>query len=271
MKRRIFYLLLIATAMVSCTEWLGGKKGGSITSKEGDLSLAWDSITLHEKFVPEGYEPEEVSLDIDICIDVPSGDTPVDSLVDSNLCSLCFVYDSLSVEEGLDVFVDSIKVAFSKEMSQFYEKDDEFSFRYKHCFTMKGERMPASRNGVVAYRFTSYAYEGGAHGMTLTYGLNMDSKSGKVLQVSDVFADEASVLRLMQGQLLVDNGCETVEQLREKTGILMLGDLYVSDNNFLLLDDGVLFTFNQYDIAPYSSGVISVKLSYQQLKGCLKL
>ena len=107
--------------------------------------------------------------------------------------------------------------------------------------------------------------------MTLTYGLNMDSKSGKVLQVSDVFADEASVLRLMQGQLLVDNGCETVEQLREKTAILMLGDLYVSDNNFLLLDDGVLFTFNQYDIAPYSSGVISVKLSYQQLKGCLKL
>ena len=271
MKWRMFYFLLLALAALSCTDRNGGKRGAVNDSTDGSLSLAWDSLTLHEKYVPEGFEEEEASLDIDICIDVPAGDTPTDLLVDSNLCSLCFVYDSLSVEEGLDVFVDSIKEDFSKELSQFYEKDDEFSFRYKHCFTMKGERMPASRNGVVAYRFTSYAYEGGAHGMTLTYGLNMDSKSGKVLQVSDVFADEASVLRLMQGQLLVDNGCETVEQLREKTAILMLGDLYVSDNNFLLLDDGVLFTFNQYDIAPYSSGVISVKLSYQQLKGCLKL
>ena len=263
--------MLRALAALSCTDRNGGKRGAVNGSTDGSLSLAWDSLTLHEKYVPEGFVEEEASLDIDICIDVPAGDTPTDLLIDSNLCSRCFVYDSLSVEEGLDVFVDSIKEDFSKEMSQFYEKDDEFSFRYKHCFTMTGEHMPNPRKDVLAYRYTSYAYEGGAHGMTLTYGLNMDSKSGKVLQVSDVFADEASVVRLMQGQLLVDNGCETVEQLREKTAILMLGDLYVSDNNFLLLDDGVLFTFNQYDIAPYSSGVISVKLSYQQLKGCLKL
>jgi hypothetical protein len=61
----------------------------------------------------------------------------------------------------------------------------------------------------------------------------------------------------MMEKLLKDNGCKTKEELMEKTDILMTGDLYPTEN-FLIVGDSLLFRFNAYEIAPYSSGAVEV-------------
>ena len=63
----------------------------------------------------------------------------------------------------------------------------------------------------------------------------------------------------MQDQLCKDYEVKDIAELQEQTGITMLGDLYLT-NNFLLQGDSILFLFNQYDIAPYAAGLISVTL-----------
>lgn len=73
----------------------------------------------------------------------------------------------------------------------------------------------------------------------------------------------------MLTKLLKDNNCATREELMEKTGILGLGDLYLTEN-FHLGEDSITFCFGQYDIAPYSSGITYLSLSYDSLKQYLK-
>ena len=61
----------------------------------------------------------------------------------------------------------------------------------------------------------------------------------------------------MAEQLCEDWEAKDLADLQEKTGITMLGDLYLTDN-FLFKGDSILFLFNQYEIAPYAAGLISV-------------
>ena len=67
------------------------------------------------------------------------------------------------------------------------------------------------------------------------------------------------MLKAMEKQLCDDWEAEDMEELREQTGITMLGDLYLT-NNFLLKNDSIEFLFNQYEIAPYAAGLISVTI-----------
>ena len=64
---------------------------------------------------------------------------------------------------------------------------------------------------------------------------------------------------IFQKQLCKDWEAQNLADLQEKTGITMLGDLYLT-NNFLLTGDSIMFLFNQYEIAPYAAGLISVTI-----------
>ena len=68
---------------------------------------------------------------------------------------------------------------------------------------------------------------------------------------------EGLVLKQMEEQLCKDWKAKDLADLQEKTGITMLGDLYLT-NNFLIKGDSIIFLFNQYEIAPYAAGLISV-------------
>ena len=63
----------------------------------------------------------------------------------------------------------------------------------------------------------------------------------------------------MAEQLCKDWEADDLEDLQEKTGITMLGDLYLT-NNFLMKGDSLEFLFNQYEIAPYSAGLIGITI-----------
>ena len=69
--------------------------------------------------------------------------------------------------------------------------------------------------------------------------------------------DRALVLKAMEEKLCKDWEAKDLAELQEKTDITMLGDLYLT-NNFLLKGDSIEFLFNQYEIAPYSAGLIGV-------------
>ena len=90
---------------------------------------------------------------------------------------------------------------------------------------------------------------------------NFDVKSGKLLSIRDVIPEgkEQEVLKAMEEQLCKDWEAKDLADLQEKTGITMLGDLYLT-NNFFVKEDSILFLFNQYDIAPYAAGLIGVTL-----------
>jgi len=268
--RKSISLCLLVAAVCSC----GGGGGTAQHESEGQDSVCveWDSVTFHETLRPMGDGDDKPSCAIDVCVETAVGHTSADSCISRAIAAAVFGDSLRLTSDAVHNFADSVKNGYTEEMNTLYDPDDEYTFRYQYIFDVKGARMPDSKDGVTAYRASVRIYQGGAHGEYAEVCVNLDSRTGRELLSSDVFKEDKTerVKELMERQLMDDNGVETSEQLRDSTGITMLGEVYVSDSNFLLLKDGVRFIFNPYDIAPWSTGLVEVKLTYRQLEGCLK-
>ena len=123
----------------------------------------------------------------------------------------------------------------------------------------EGSPVENGNDSILSYQTSLDCYLGGAHGSYVVGYYNFDKNTGKLLNIKDIVpADkEMLVLMAMEEQLCKDWEAKDLADLQEKTGITMLGDLYLT-NNFLLKNDSILFLFNQYEIAPYAAGLISV-------------
>jgi hypothetical protein len=91
-----------------------------------------------------------------------------------------------------------------------------------------------------------------------------------MITAKELFGEhQDDVLKLIKDQIVKDNDCKTAAELEEKRSIFALGDVYITDNNFQLQKDGILFCYNPYEIAPWSEGFIFAKLTYKQLEGLM--
>lgn len=102
----------------------------------------------------------------------------------------------------------------------------------------------------VLYKGTTY--EGGVHGYYYYFGENYDTKSGELLELSDVVTDFDAIPSLVEEQL---------NQFWDPAYFyddLDLGQYFKEnrDNIAWTLDyHGITFFFNPYEIAPYASGI----------------
>ncbi|MCF0197332.1 MAG: DUF3298 domain-containing protein, partial [Bacteroidaceae bacterium] len=158
-------------------------------------------------------------------------------------------------------------------LKELYDMDEEEEYLPTYSCNVTGRPKEDALAGYVAYEFYDEEYRGGAHGSYGFFYRNINLRDGHAMTRDDVFKDgcDEDVVQLMLKRLMIDNSCATMEELQEQTGIATLGDPTITDNNFVLLDDGIEFVFNIYEIAPYSSGVTVVKLTYEQLKDYLKI
>lgn len=267
--RKIAYFMLLALVAGSCTQCHRDAAG----PEAGAESLKWDSVVTHEKYIPEVYGGDGPSYTIDVALDVPVGKTHKDSVVNMNICRMLYLREKTLLQEATADFLDTLRRNFDDEMADLYDPQDESGFPYTYALNMEGKVSPTSREDVIGYTLATYSFTGGAHGNSATLYLNMDARTGEVLTADSVFVAEKKdeIKSLIERQLMADNGCESLDSLRAKTAITVLGDVYVGDNNFILWQDGVQFIYNQYEIAPYAVGAIRVKLTYEQLEGCLKI
>ena len=172
-----------------------------------------------------------------------------------------------AISMAIDKEVNEMKA----EVVEFYEPDDETFGEIQFYINRKGRFDADAADTVMVYQSSIDQYTGGAHGSYIPYTLNFSKRTGLLISIGDVLdaTQEQAILDIMLAKLLKDNNCSTREELMEKTGILGLGELYLTEN-FQLHKDSITFCFGQYDIAPYSSGITYISLSYDSLKQYLK-
>ena len=123
---------------------------------------------------------------------------------------------------------------------------------------------------ILSYSYESYAYLGGAHGNSNRMLYNYDLSNAHTIKEQDLFiADyKASLTQLIKDQIL--------EQSAEIGSVADLNDLNFwedeikPNDNFYISDEGLVYIFNPYEIAPYSMGQTEVMLPYDKLKPLLK-
>lgn len=122
--------------------------------------------------------------------------------------------------------------------------------------------------GVLSLYGQAVSYQGLAHPTTICIAANYDMVTGDVLTLGSIMGSEAALQSL--SQLLID----AVTEIKTDKQIMggyeqIIGDKFnadVSNNEDWFFDNtGLNFYFSPYEIAPYSSGIITVNIPYEQL------
>lgn len=258
----ILFTCLITLALATLASCV--QKNNQENRKEEEAPLATDSMHISKS------SDNIISIDYDFQFLVP-GSLVADS-INAKINEQCISgkHDAnirTSITQALEKEIDALK----NEVMEFYDPDDETFGDIKYHVCRKGRFVPDAADTVIVYQHAIDMYTGGAHGSYATSTLNFSKRTGLAISINDVLdtTQEQAILVTMLAKLLKDNACTTREELIEKTGILGLGELYLTEN-FQLGKDSITFCFGQYDIAPYASGITYISLSYDSLRQYFK-
>lgn len=148
-----------------------------------------------------------------------------------------------SIEESIIAFNDEFK-AFKTdfpETSQLWEAQ------------IDGEVMYQSPE-LTSIAITSYTNTGGAHGILNISFLNFDSKTGKTIEISQLF-----------------NNIEAFKQVTERyfkeatkdKSLLLDYKAFKLPANIGYSEDGLVLLYNTYEVAPYATGIIELAIPFE--------
>ena len=252
--KQLLYLfpLLCILSVVSCDKFRtsAGQDTDSVSLTVNEYQ--WDTLSVDvQRSVNDSAQGTGYHITVHAVL---TGNEAIDTVLTARL----FGKDS-EPHRAMQVYVDSLEQAFREELSEMYGEDfddDDMPMQYEYLLNCSPEPM-GQADGVISYYYSIESYTGGAHGMYVGYYLNFSSEDGHLLTLGELY--DGDPCPAMMQQLLKDNDCTTREELMEKTQILMLDELYPTDN-FLFKGDSILFRFNPYEIAPYSAGAIEVTI-----------
>lgn len=107
--------------------------------------------------------------------------------------------------------------------------------------------IKTNERGVFSLNLTVYNFTGGAHGMTVVQSLNFDTSTGDVIPLSQLFKSNKAYIDIVN------------EYIRKKINeweidVIEPFKTITSDQDFYISDHTIVFYFQLYELAPYSSG-----------------
>lgn len=144
--------------------------------------------------------------------------------------------------------------------------DGENAWRFHFEFQREGRFTTACKaRHLQTYAVAYNDYTGGAHGMNALVCNVFDLTTGETVSEADLFAEgwQDGVSALLKTAL------DAFLAAQEEGEDLVFG-APAPNGNFSVSEDGVTWTYNPYEIAPYSMGAIELTVRWSDLKTYLK-
>ncbi len=111
----------------------------------------------------------------------------------------------------------------------------------------------------------SYAYTGGAHGMSGKYNYTYSFDLERSFVLTDLFGEQElpAIGQLIVQQISKDQKLKSPSELQDN-GFFSIDEV-LPTNNFFFNKEGVTWTYNPYEIAAYSAGQINATIGWHQL------
>ncbi len=127
--------------------------------------------------------------------------------------------------------------------------------------------------GVISLFGSQVNYAGSAHPESNYQSVSYDLSTGDTLALSDIIminADHSAIVNAILSSLSKEAKNYSLYPDYEDVVKQRFNQDFLSDNDWYFSREGICFFFSPYEIAPYSSGVISVTVSYADLHGILE-
>ncbi|MDO4540734.1 MAG: DUF3298 domain-containing protein, partial [Syntrophomonadaceae bacterium] len=121
---------------------------------------------------------------------------------------------------------------------------------------------------IISYYLDCYKYLGGAHGMTVRSSHSIDPVSGRELGLKDFFVAGydyvAAINEEIAGQIKADTETYYFDTTAEEAKIA------ADAVNFYATAQGLVFYYQQYELAPYAAGILEYTIPFELLEEGLK-
>ncbi|MBR0036550.1 MAG: DUF3298 domain-containing protein [Bacteroidales bacterium] len=262
------FLLVIASATVSCT-------GGSTQSE-----LSFDSLRI-DTVIPFSTQSSNPAISISMKFDyAASGAADVKDAFNSAIIGITpaltegempFGQDECDVPQMMRKLVDLLNDNYHKELSEFVSNYDDINETSWLNYEANYEgTIVAKVNQFLSYQIIAYFYTGGAHGSTICNYRVFDTAQNSVVQLGDIVSENTRpyIAELMANKPSPDFDGKSLAQMK-KEGYFFEDAVLDLPDNFFITEDGITFVFQQYEIAPYAMGIISVDLTWEELQPLL--
>ena len=233
--------------------------------------------------LPAETEQAEASDDKPVVVTI---ETENQEYKDGDRVLLTTVYDHVTVVvEGNEEATKLIMAEFEKSEKEFPEGIEETLEWARenpavaeggiHYDQEHGYKVERNDGRVLSFSSLVGGYEGGAHGYYMEYGLNSAAKTGKLLTIADVAADQDAFR-----EICVEKMLEKYEELRAEGRVFeeemippSLREVLegkMEGEEWYFTEDGVRFISNIYEIAPYAEGETLYDIPYELVNDVLK-
>lgn len=196
-------------------------------------------------------------------------------------------YDDVTVTiEGNETAGQTVMAEFAKRKAEFEEGllleetleqarenpavDGSLYYSEEQWYTLE-----RNDGRVLSFSTMWDAYEGGAHGQHMIYGVNFDAGTGKLLTIADIAQDKEAFQEICVQEML--RQCEDLkaqgalyEEEMIVPGLREILEGKMEGNEWYFTESGIRFISNVYEIAPYAAGNIDFDIPYEIIHEVLK-
>ena len=270
--RIILPIVLFVTGsglMISCGEGSGSRKSSKIE---------FDSIVVKQQIpLLQGNDTTLPFADVEISFTYPVKFRNAESLARlQQIFQGTFFgemrYDSLTPREATERYMEEYTTRYESLSNSYYEDkarlEGEMPLWYWYSMSNSNKILFRS-DSLLSYAVEYSDYEGGAHGSYRILYTSIDLNELNTISEEDLFVPDyykpltEKIIERLMDQYKADNPDSLLMR-----GFFTIEDI-VPNNNFWLNEEGIHYSYNQYEIAPYSMGVINVTVPYADLSDIL--
>lgn len=252
-------LLIILLAAVAC-------------SNKGD-KYAFQYVTFKNDIpYSQGKEHPSCSFDLNVLM-AHGSDTLFADAFNADISDFLFDKRTTDVRGAMISFIDSVFKVFKEDNDEQIRYASEEGYEPRDVdyeYVINTEIHYGNNKDIIGHFINMYQYTGGAHGGTFITCRNYRLKDGSVVTLDNYFKPgyEKVLIPVLERKLLEYAECGSRDELDEH-GYFSNEPMFVSEN-FEIRQDTIDFIYNQYDIAPYATGITTLSVPTEMIREIIR-
>lgn len=255
MKLKHLLVLVVVLALGSC---MSKKQANGINTD----TLAYTYTFIKHRASDCGDKPDSGCTVASVAYPEFKNSKTLNDSVKNKLFNLFWDDTTLEADTDLQKYA-------SQFVSVYEQSKNDPAVKGKIFAVKSSAKIVRQDSSLITLEIGGYMYQGGAHGSTITYLYNWDTKANKVIRLDDLFApgyhDKLTAI--------ADTIFRKDEKLSDTASLadsyFFKNNTFALNNNFLITPVGVRFLYNQYEIKPYAAGQTELLIPYTKIKSLL--
>lgn len=146
-----------------------------------------------------------------------------------------------------------------------YETYKKEGFEF-HKYEVYSEfKVTYNKNNFLSIPLRTYYYTGGAHGLTIQYGYNFDFNKGTEVSLKNFFKEGFDYKGIINKEIR-----KQIQEKKDEYYPELKFDSIEDNQTYYIDGENLVVFYQQYEIAPYSSGIREFKIPLKDFKDNIK-